>query len=168
MIKSYLKSIGDLETILYDKLMLSEIVSVYKETSGQYFCTTYTYEDREFTNYSLQTGQYKIGQVIRHFRSSWQPEFIEQVLHNNKKKKYFREAEKFRLFFRYNGERLELTDVWNDEHGYIGINDWNKYFCTTSYIDSSEFIGNEKITSGFLETHKGCLIRRKDGRKVRI
>ena len=166
MIKSYLKSIENLDSVLYDKSMLYETVNIYSEPNGQYFCTTYTYSDREFGTYSIQTGKYKVSQAIRQFKMSWQPEFLENILKINKKKKYFRGSDKFRFFFKYNGRDLKLVDIWCEECGYIKSGDWNKYFCIPSYIESSEYVDTLKLTQKSLEVYKGYLIRRNDGRKV--
>lgn len=168
MIKTYLESIGSLESVQYDKTLLTERVFVYSEIPGQCFCATYNYSEKEFKDYTMQSGKYKAGQVIKKFKLSWQPEFIERIIKENKKRKYFRGSNIIRLFFKYNGVRLILVDVWNDQEGYIKPNEWNEFFCSRSYIETSTLEDTIVLGQKFINSHKGYIVRRKDGRKYRI
>jgi hypothetical protein len=89
MIKSYLESIDNLDSILYDKKMLNEPVYVYKELEcEQYFCAVFDYANKEFKDFTT-SGDFKLGRIIKHFKLSYQPEFISKVVSANKKKKVF-------------------------------------------------------------------------------
>jgi hypothetical protein len=168
MIKTYLESIGCLESIQYDKTLLTEPVFVYSEIPGQCFCATYDYSEKEFNSFTIQSGQYRTGQAVKKFKSSWQPEFIGRIIKENKKKKYFRGSNIIRFYFRYNGSRLILVDVWNDQEGYIRPKDWNEFFCFRSYIETSALEDIVVLGQGYIDSHKGYIVRRKDGRKYRI
>lgn len=168
MIKTYLESIGCLDSIQYDKTLLTEPVFIYSEIQGQYFCATYDYSEKEFKDYTIQSGQFHTGKVIKQFKLSWQPEFIERVVKENKKRKYFRGSNIIRFFFRYNGSKLILVDVWNDQEGYIRPHEWNEFFCIRHDIETSIFEGEVILGQTFINSHKGYIVRRKDGRKYRI
>ena len=168
MINSYIRSIGNLDSILYDAKMLTEAVNIYKEQPGQYFSAAFNYSDKVFEKFTIQRGEHRVGEAIRTFKNSWQPEFLERILKENKKKKYFRSADTFRFFFKYNGVRLELIDVWNDKNGYIMPEDYNEFFCTPDNIESSKLVGIKKLNKKYIDTHRGYIIRRVDGRKVML
>jgi len=171
MIKTYLESIGCLDSIQYDKSLLTEPVYIYSEISGQYFCATYDHSEKEFISYTIQSGEYKTGQAIKCFKFSWQPEFIKGIIKENKKRKYFRGSEIIKFFFKYNGgTNLSLVDVWNDCEGYIKPKEWNEFFCFRSYIESSELLDTTILSKKIIDFHsgKGCIIRRWDGSKYRI
>lgn len=168
MIKTYLKSIGCLESIQYDKTLLTEPVFIYSDIQGQYFCATYDYSEKEFKDYTIQSGQFRTGQAIKHFKLSWQPEYIGRIIKENKKRKYFRGSNIIRFFFRYNGVKLILVDVWNDKEGYIKPREWNEFFCFRYGIESSTLEDVVILGQKFINSHKGYIVRRKDGRKYRI
>jgi hypothetical protein len=168
MIKTYLSSIDNLDSIQYDKSLLTEPVYIYSEISGQYFCATYDYSEKEFKDYTIQSGQFRTGQAIKHFKLSWQPEYIGRIVKENKKRKYFRGSKTIRFFFRYNGKRLILVDVWNNQEGYIRPHEWNEFFCTRPGIESSTLEDVVILGQKFINSHKGYIVRRKDGRKYRI
>lgn len=170
MIKTYLKSIDSLDSIQYDKSLITEPVYIYSEISGQYFCATYDYSEKEFTGYTIQSGEYKTGQAIKCFKLSWQPEFIERVIKENKKRKYFRGSRIIRFFFKFNGTSLSLVDVWNDFEGYIKPKEWNEFFCNKSYIESSDLLDITILSKKIIDLHSGneCLIRRSNGSRYKI
>ena len=168
MIKTYLESIGSLDSIQYDKALLTEYVFIYSEIQGQYFCATYDYSEKEFKDYTIQSGLFHTGQAIKQFKLSWQPEYIGRIVKENKKRKYFRGSKTIRFFFRYNGKKLILVDVWNDQEGYIRPYEWNEFFCTRPGIESSTLEDVVILGQKFINSHKGYIVRRKDGRKYRI
>lgn len=167
MINTYIADIGSLEST-YDKNILTECVSVYTEPKGQYFCATYIYSDKKFENFAIQTGKYRVGQAIRHFMLSEQPELLEQILKENKKSGFFRRTNKFKFFFKYDGKKLKLIDVWSDVNGYIGFYEYNTFFCLPRYIDSNKIICIKKLTKGFIDTHRGYIIKRLSGKVIRL
>lgn len=168
MINLYEDSIEPLHTIMYDKDMLTEIVYAYREQNGQYFCVTYQYSTKEFKDFTTSGNEiFSLGDILRCFKNSSQPQFLERIIKMNKKRKYFRNSDKIRFFFTYNG-RLSLVDVWTEKEQYIGPKEFNEFFCLQPYIDSSELIFSGILDYNFIKANPGIIIRRKNGTKVRL
>lgn len=167
MIKSYIDSIENIESI-HDETILKESVSVYKEIDGgQYCCVTYDYDEKQFKDFSTN-GDIKLGEIIKHFKLSWQPEFLQRVISLNKKKKFFRGSNKIKLYFKYNGVRMSLVDVWSEKEGFIKPKDFNNLFCIPDYIESSKLVDIKVLDSKFINSNPGLLIRRNDGTKIKL
>lgn len=167
MINFYEESIQKLDTILYDKDMLTEPVFAYRERPGQYFCATYHHSKREFLRFGT-FGNFKSGDILKCFKESWQPEFLKKIILANKKKKFFRGSEKINFYFTYNGKSLSLVDVWSEKESYITPEDFNELFSLPGYIESSELIYTGLLNNSFIKSNPGVIIRKKDGTKIRL
>ena len=167
MIQDYIDSIKNIESI-HDDTILKELVSIYKEIDGgQYCCITYDYDEKLYKDFSTN-GDLKLGKIIKHFKLSWQPEFLQKVISLNKKKKFFRGSNLIRLYFKYNGIKLSLVDVWSEKEGFIKPKDFNTLFCMPDYIQSSELVGIKVLDAKFINSNHGLLIRRNDGTKIKL
>ena len=170
MIKTYLESVECLQSIQKELLTKVESVYIYSEIPGQYFCVSYDYLKKEFKDFTIQSGKYKVGRAIRYFKFSGQSDFIEKIIKENKKRKYFKGSKLIRLFFKYDGVKLMLIDVWNDVCGYIKPADWNKFFCFKYYINTSTFEDIVTLDKNFINSikDKDYIIRTKNGKKYKI
>lgn len=164
MIKLYTKSIYSLDSKKED---IQEIVCAYKEISGQYFCATYDYIERRFTDFST-SGEYKLGKIIKYFSESWQSEFLKKTISVNKRRKFFKGSSKIRFFFKYNKKSLSLIDVWSECEGYIKPRDYNELFCIPDYIESSKLVFIGKLDDKFIKSNPGVIIRKLNGDKFRL
>ena len=166
MIQSYIDSIKDIESVC-DESILKELVSVYKEIDGQYCCITYNYDEKIFKDFST-SGDFKLGEITKHFKLSWQPEFLKRVIFLNKKKKFFKGSNQIKLYFKYNGVRMSLVDVWSEKEGFIKPKDFNNLFCIPDYIESSKLIDVRVLDSKFIKSNSGLFIKRIDGTKIKL
>lgn len=167
MINLYENSIQKIDSILYDIDMLSEIVFVYKEQPGQYFCATYHHSKKEFLGFGT-FGTFGINSILKCFKESWQPEFLKKIIITNKRRKFFRGSEKINFYFTYNGKSLSLIDVWSERELYIKPKEYNELFSIPTYIDSSELIYTGILNNEFIKSNPGTIIRRHNGTKIRI